>query len=226
MLGTVVNVIAIICGGTLGLLLKKGIPERIGDTVMKGLGLCVLYVGITGAIKGENTLVMILSIVLGAFIGEGIELDDKLNQLGKKLEDRLKKDGSKNSIAEGFVTSSLLFCVGALAIVGPLQGGLQGNYETLYTKSMIDGITAIIFASSLGVGVLFSSVLVFLYQGSITLLATWIAPYLNEVVIREMTCVGSLLIIGLAFNMLGITKLKVMNYLPGIFISIILVMIM
>ncbi|HIT90686.1 MAG TPA: DUF554 domain-containing protein, partial [Candidatus Merdenecus merdavium] len=162
MLGTVVNVIAIICGGTLGLLLKKGIPERIGDTVMKGLGLCVLYVGITGAIKGENTLVMILSIVLGAFIGEGIELDDKLNQLGKKLEDRLKKDGSKNSIAEGFVTSSLLFCVGALAIVGPLQGGLQGNYETLYTKSMIDGITAIIFASSLGVGVLFSSVLVFL----------------------------------------------------------------
>lgn len=226
MLGTIVNAAAVIAGGILGLLLKKGLPEKLSDTVMKGLGLCTLYIGITGILEGENTLILILSMVIGALIGEGIDLDDKLNKLGAFLESKFRKEGDKVSIAEGFVTSSLLFCVGAMTIVGSLQSGLMGNHEMLFTKSMLDFVAAIIFASSLGVGVLFSSAFVFLYQGSITMLASWVEPFLGDVVVAEMTCVGSVLIIGLAFNMIGITKLKVMNYVPAIFIPVILCLFM
>lgn len=226
MLGTIVNTLAVIVGGTIGLLFKKGLPERLSDTLMKGLGLCTLYIGITGALKGQNTLIIILSIVIGALIGEGIDLDDKLNRLGAFIESKFKKGDGKVTIAEGFVTASLLFCVGAMAIVGSLQSGLTGDHQMLYTKSMLDFVAAIIFASSLGVGVLFSALFVLVYQGAITLLAQWISPFLSNVVIAEMTCVGSLIIIGLALNMLGITKLKVMNYVPAIFIPILLCMFM
>lgn len=226
MLGTIVNTLAVIIGGAIGLLFKKGLPEKLSDTLMKGLGLCTLYIGITGALEGQNTLIIILSIVIGALIGEGIDLDDKLNRLGALIESKFKKEDGKVTIAEGFVTASLLFCVGAMAIVGSLQSGLTGDHQTLFTKSMLDFVAAIIFASSLGVGVLLSAGFVLVYQGAITLLAQWISPFLSEVVIGEMTCVGSLIIIGLALNMLGITKLKVMNYVPAIFIPIILCMFM
>ena len=226
MFGTIVNTIAVIIGALIGLVLKKGLPEKIADTLMKGLGLCTLFLGISGSLKGESSMVLIISIVIGTLIGEGIDLEDKVNRLGKWVE---KKFGGKNdatgksSIAEGFVTASLLFCVGAMAIVGSLQSGLQGNHEMLFNKSMLDFVAAVIFASSLGLGVVFSAVFVFLYQGSITLLAQWIAPFLNDTVINEMTCVGSVIIIGLALNMLGITKLRVMNYVPAIFVPIVLV---
>ncbi|MDD6202355.1 MAG: DUF554 domain-containing protein [Lachnospiraceae bacterium] len=223
MLGTIVNTIAVICGATIGMLLKKGIPERLSDTLMKGLGLCTLFLGISGSLKGENSLILIISMVVGALIGEGIDLEDKLNRLGKWLEGKFKsKDGKQVSIAEGFVTASLLFCVGAMTIVGSLQSGLQGNHEMLFNKSMLDFVAAIIFSSTLGIGVMFAAAFVFIYQGAITLAAQWIAPFLSERVIAEMTCVGSVIIIGLALNMLGITKLKVMNYVPAIFIPIIL----
>lgn len=223
MLGTIINTIAVICGATIGMLLKKGIPERLSDTLMKGLGLCALFLGISGSLKGENSLILIISMVVGALIGEGIDLEDKLNRLGKWLEGKFKsKDGKQVSIAEGFVTASLLFCVGAMTIVGSLQSGLQGNHEMLFNKSMLDFVAAIIFSSTLGIGVMFAAAFVFIYQGAITLAAQWIAPFLSERVIAEMTCVGSVIIIGLALNMLGITKLKVMNYVPAIFIPIIL----
>lgn len=227
MLGTIVNVVAVIVGGSIGLLLKKGLSEKMADTLMKGLGLCTLYLGVSGSLKGENSLILILSMVIGTLIGEGIDLEKRLDQLGKFVEKRFKsKDGGKVSIAEGFVTASLLFCVGAMTIVGSLQSGLQGNHEMLFNKSMLDFVAAIIFASSLGVGVLFSSVFVLVYQGSITLLAQWVAPLLNDTVINEMTCVGSVIIVGLALNMIGITKLKVMNYVPAIFVPIVLCMFM
>ena len=203
--------------------LKKGIPQRLSDTMMKGLGLCTLFLGISGSLDGQNSLILIISIVVGALIGEGIDLDEKLNQLGNWLENRFKsKDGSKISVAEGFVSASLLFCVGAMTIVGSLQSGLQGNHEMLFNKSMLDFVAAIIFASTMGVGVMLSAAFVFVYQGAITLLAQWVAPVLSDVVIAEMNCVGSVIIIGIALNLLGITKLKVMNYVPAIFIPIIL----
>lgn len=222
MLGTIVNSIAVIVGGAIGLLLKKGIPDKLSDAVMKGLGLCVLYIGIDGCLKGENVMITIISVVIGAIIGEAIDLDDKLKKLGNLIEKKFKGKNDKVSIAEGLVTSSLLFCVGAMAVVGSLQSGLIGDHAMLYTKSMLDFIAAIIFAASLGIGVLFSAAFVFIYQGSITILASFIAPYLGDAVIGEMTCIGSLLIIGLALNMLKVTNIKVMNYVPAIFLPIIL----
>ena len=223
MLGTIVNTVAVIIGAALGMLLKKGLPHRMADTLMKGLGLCTLFLGISGSLKGQNSLILIISMVVGTIIGDGIDLEDKINRLGRWLEDKFKGKNSKQvSIAEGFVTASLLFCVGAMAIIGSLQSGLQGNHEILFNKSMLDFVAAIIFASTLGVGVMFAAVFVFVYQGVITILAQWISPFLSENVIAEMTCVGSVIIIGLALNMIGITKLKVMNYVPAIFIPIIL----
>lgn len=228
MLGTIVNTIAVIIGAVIGMVVKKGLPEKMADTLMKGLGLCTLFLGISGSLEGENSLILIISMVVGTLIGEGIDLEQKLNALGNWVENKFKgknTDG-KTSIAEGFVTASLLFCVGAMTIVGSLQSGLQGNHEMLFNKSVLDFVAAIIFASTLGIGVAFSAVFVFVYQGAITLLAQWIAPFLTDTVIAEMTCVGSVIIIGLALNMLGITKLRVMNYVPAIFVPIILCMFM
>lgn len=223
MLGTIVNTIAVIIGASIGLLLKKGLPEKLEDTMMKGLGLCTLFLGIRGSLEGNNSLILIISMVVGALIGEGIDLDEKLNRFGKWLENKFKsKDGDKVSIAEGFVSASLLFCVGAMTVVGSLQSGLQGNHEMLFNKSMLDFVAAIIFASSMGIGVLFSAAFVLVYQGAITLAAQWVAPFLTDTIIAEMTCVGSVIIIGIGLNLLGITKLKVMNYVPAIFIPILL----
>lgn len=230
MLGTIVNTVAIIIGAFIGMFFKKGLSEKMADTLMKGLGLCTLFLGISGSLKGQDSMVLIVSIVGGTLIGEGIDLENKVNRLGQWLENKFGRKSNNNSgratIAEGFVTASLLFCVGAMAIVGSLQSGLQGNHEMLFNKSMLDFVAAIIFASSLGIGVVFSSALLFMYQGSITVLAQWISPFLTDTVIDEMTCVGSVIIIGLALNMLGIAKLRVMNYVPAIFIPIILVPIM
>ncbi len=223
MTGTIVNTIAVIIGSLIGIFLKHGLPEKMADTLMKGLGLCTFYLGVTGLMKGENSLILILSVVIGTLIGEGLALEDRINHIGIWLETRFSsKNTGKQSIAEGFVTASLLFCVGAMAIVGSLQSGLTGNHEMIFNKSILDFVAAIIFASSLGIGVIFSAVFVFLYQGSITLAAQWIAPFLTEATVNEMTCVGSVIILGLALNMLGITKLKIMNYVPAIFIPIVL----
>ncbi len=223
MLGTLVNAIAIIVGAVVGIVLKKGLPGRMTDTLMKGVGLCTVFLGISGSLKGENSLILILSIVIGTIIGEGIDLEDKINRLGLWAERRFKKESNGEvSIAEGFVTASLLVCVGAMAIVGALQSGLMGDHKMLFSKSILDFIMAVVLSSTLGIGVAFSAGLVFLYQGSITLLAQWIAPFLTNTVIMEMTCVGSVVMIGLGLNIIGITKLRVMNYVPAIFVPIIL----
>lgn len=227
MTGTMVNVVAIIAGSMIGLLLKKGIPQRFSDSIMKAVSLAVIYIGIDGCLKGEKTLVTIISMVLGVLLGELLRLDDGINALGKKLENKVsKKESGEGNIAKGFVTASLLFCVGAMAIVGSLESGISGKHEILFSKSLLDFISSIIFSASLGIGVMFSAVFVFLYQGAITVLAQFIGPYLQEMVIAEMTCVGSLLIIALGLNMLGLTRLKVMNYIPAVFLPIILCLFM
>lgn len=228
MLGTIVNTAAIIAGSLIGLLAKKGIPARFADTIMKGLALCVLYIGISGALKGINPLIAILSVTIGAIIGELLNLDKGMNDLGRFIESKFKngKDQTQSTIAEGFVAASILYCVGAMAIVGSLQSGLAHDHETLFIKSLLDFISAIVFASSLGIGVIFSAVVVFIYQGAITLLAQWVTPFLSDVVVAEMTCAGSILIIGLALNMLGLTKLKIVNYLPALFIPVVLCLFM
>ncbi len=233
LLGALVNAGAIILGGFIGLLIRligKKTGQKAGtsasgrfqDIVMKGVALCVAYIGISGLMKGQNVLIAILSVVIGGLIGELCRLDDGINKVGQMIERHFSTKDTTVSVTQGFVTASLLFCVGAMAIVGSLNSGIQGDHTMQYTKALLDGVSAIIFASSLGYGVLFSSGAVFIIQGGITLLAGVIAPYLSEIVVAEMTCVGSLLILGLALNLLGITKLKIMNYVPAVFLPILL----
>lgn len=220
LLGSLVNSGAIVLGGGIGLVLKKGLSDRLASAVMNALALCVLYIGISGMLKGENILITILSMVAGTLVGDGLELDKKINQLGDTIGKKFASPDEGVSVSKGFVTASLLFCVGAMAIVGALQSGLTGNHDTLFAKSLIDGIAAIVMASSLGIGVLLSAGLILIYEGGISLFANVLAPLLNDSVINEMTCVGSLLIVGLALNMLKLTDLKIMNYAPAVFFPI------
>ena len=222
LLGTVVNVAAILVGSCLGVVLKKGIPQRISAALSIAVGLAVAYIGIDGMQEGKNLLVAVLSIVLGAALGELLDLDGKFNRLGEAVQNKLNKDGEQSTVAQSFVSASLLFCVGAMAIVGSLQSGITGDHTTLYVKSILDGISSVVFATTLGGGVLLSVVPLFLYQGSIALLARVVEPYLGAAVIAEMTCVGSILILALALNLLNITKIKVANLLPAVFLPIIL----
>ena len=214
--GTIVNSAAIVAGSIAGLLLGKFIPERFSDAMEKGAALCVLYIGVDGMLAGENTLIAILAI-----LGELLQLDEHMHQLGDWVERKFGGKGSKTSLSEGFVTASLLFCVGAMAIMGALDSGLTGDHSTLYAKAL-DGIISVVYASTLGVGVALSAIPIFIYQGAIALGASFLAPYLTEAVILEMKCVGSILILGLSLNMLGLTKLKVMNYVPAVFLPILL----
>ena len=225
MLGVIVNTVAVIIGGLLGLLIKKGVPERYSDAITKALGLCVLYIAIDGALEGTNVLVLIISVAIGAVLGTFFKLDEGIRELGDKLEQKFKSDSGESTFAEGFVTASLLFCVGAMTVVGSLDAGLTGDNSTLYTKALLDGIMSVVFASTLGVGVIFSAAFVFVFQGAIALLSGLIQPFLTDYSIAEMTCVGSVLMIAVATNMMGITKIKVMNLVPAIFIPIILCMI-
>jgi len=223
MLGTIVNVMTVTAGSIIGLIFKRGIREDIADMMLKGLALCSIFIGISSALEGQNILITIISIVLGVIIGGTLDLDGRFNGFAQGLENRFKKEGDKVSIAEGFITASLVFCVGAMTIVGSLQSGLTGDHTMIFTKSTLDFVSSMIYASSLGIGVLFSAAFVFVFQGSITLLAQWIAPLLTDAVIAEMTCAGGLLIFGLGLNMMGLTKLKLMNYLPAIFLPMIIV---
>lgn len=219
MLGTIVNSIAIILGTIMGIIIKKGMKEKYKSTIMDGIGLIVIIIGITGAIGSENIILVIVSIVIGGIIGELIGIEDKLDNLGETLQDKIGKDN--NNISKGFVTTSLIFCVGAMAIVGSLESGLQGNHETLFAKSLIDGIASIIFASTFGIGVGFSAISVFIYQGTITLFASSIKDLLNPEVINEMSSIGGILIMAIGINILEIKKIKVGNLLPAVFIPII-----
>ena len=221
MLGTIVNCITILLGCLIGFIAKGKIPERIGNTIMNGLALCTIYIGISGVLQGNDTLQIIICIAVGALIGEIIDLDKRLEKLGDILEKKVNKKGDKGSIAEGFIASSLLFCVGAMAIVGALESGLKSEHSTLFAKSILDGISSIIFTSTLGIGVIFSVFTVFIYQGGITLCAGVLSGFLSEVVITNMSAVGGILILGLGLNMLKVTKIKIANLLPAIFIPII-----
>jgi len=219
MIGVLVNTATVIMGSLVGLLFKKGIPKKFTDAIMLGIGLCTIYIGISGKLKGKNTLILIISIVIGSIIGTWLDIDKQINALGEWIGTRFKKSaGNTASIAEGFVTASLLFCIGAMTIVGSLNSGLTGDNEMLFTKSLLDLISSAMLSISLGIGVLFAAAFVFVFQGSIVLLAHFLQPILTAAAIAEITCVGSLMIIALGMNIIGITKIKVANYLPSIII--------
>ncbi len=223
MIGVLINAAAVIIGSLIGLLFKKGIPERFTDAIMIGIGLCTVYIGISGTLKGENTLILIFSIVTGTIIGTLMDIDKRVNAFGEWIGKRFKTtSGNSASVTEGFVTGSLLFCIGAMTIVGSLNAGLAGDNEMLFTKSVLDLISSAILSVSLGIGVLFSASFVLVFQGSIVLLAQFLKPILTDSAIAEITCAGSLIIIALGLNLIGITKIKVANYLPAIIVAPIL----
>lgn len=231
--GTFVNVAAILIGSTIGILLKNGLKERFRNTIMQALGLATMFIGLSGALRGllsvdneilqsDNTMIMILSLAVGALIGEGINIEEKLEKLGILCKKTLRVKGEKGeNFVEGFVTSSLLVCVGAMAIVGSLQDGLTGDASMLYAKSLIDGVAVIIFASTLGIGVYFSAIPLAIYQGAITLSAKAIEPFLTDRLILNMSFVGSILIFGIGVNMLFGKKIKVGNLLPAVLVPVI-----
>lgn len=217
MIGVIVNTATVILGSLLGLLLKKGIPEKISKATMIAIGLCTLYIGIDGALEGSNAIILIVSMVLGTIIGTWIDLDDKINKLGAFVETKMKKPGGTASVAEGFVTASLLFCVGAMTIVGSLNAGLSGDNTLLFTKSILDLISSCMLATTLGIGVLFAAIFVFCFQGALVLCAGLLQNVLTDsAIIAEITCAGSVMIIGLGLNLLGISKFKIANFLPAI----------
>lgn len=222
MLAAFVNTAAVFAGAVLGLIFKRAIPKKTGDTIMYGLALCTFLIGVSGALKGEHIIIEILSMVIGTLIGDLADIDDKINKAGSFLQQKFKPKDDRVSIAQGFVSSTLLFCTGAMAIVGSLQAGISGDYTTIFTKSTIDFVAVIVLASTLGFGTLFAGISVLVYQGGITLFASYIAPYLDNTITTEMDCVGSLIMIGLSFNMLNITKLKISNYIPAVFVPILL----
>ena len=254
--GAVVNFVLVIIGGIVGCLLKKGIPNRVSDTLIKGMALCVMFIGIKGLFEdGINILCVIISVGVGALIGEFIDLDKLVNALGAKIEKRFSHS-ENTKIAEGFVSATLLFCVGAMTVVGSVNSGVSGDNTVLYSKSVIDAISAVVLASTLGVGVALSSVGVLAIEGTLTLIAVAVGPVLSNSMINYMSVIGSICTLVISptkpsfssisvasislpsmperpmalppciSSMLGITKIKVMNLVPAIFLPIVLCLIM
>lgn len=216
MLGVLVNSVAVILGGLIGLIFKSKISDKVSKPVMVGLGVCVLYIGISGSLEGENVLIAITAIVLGIITGTVLNIDDNINKLANKVEQKFKKENSVESLSEGFITATLLFCIGAMTITGSIQAGLVNDNSILITKSILDFVSAIMLAASLGRGVLLSSISLLITQGLLVILSSVIAPYINDSLINEITCVGSLIIILIGTNLMGITKVKVADFLPAI----------
>ena len=218
LLGSLVNGAAVVVGGLVGMFAGKLLPERLRGSVMAALSLMTIGIAAPGLLKSANALIPIISMVVGTIIGELLNIDAAVNKLG----DALQKKCNGSPITEGFVTGSLVFAVGALAVMGALESGLQHQHSILISKAVIDGVGALVFASTMGLGVALSGVTVFVVEGSMALLASLVAPYLGEAVVNEITFVGSLLIVGISLNLLGVTKLRILNMVPAILLPILL----
>lgn len=232
-LGTLVNMALVLMGSTIGLILKGGLKKRFQDTIMSALGLAVMFIGISGALQGifiiekdrietSNVMIMIISLAVGAFVGEAIDIEKRLNGLGEWIKKKLKVKGERGQdFVEGFVNSSLLYCVGAMAIVGAIQDGIAKDPSTLIAKGVIDGVVSIFFASTLGIGVFFSVLPIGIYQGTITIFANIIEPFLNDRLTNNLSFIGSVLIFGIGINMIFGKKIKCGNLLPAVLIPVV-----
>lgn len=231
--GTLVNAVLVVVGSAIGLLLKKAIPERFKESMVQALAFATMTIGITGVINASSSVIeggrlsgnyimlMVISLAVGTFIGELINIEKRLNKMGSFLEKKFSSKETESTFAKGFVTASLVFCVGSMAILGSLNDGILHDPTILITKSILDMIMALIFASTMGIGVMFSVFTVVIYQGLITLCASFIAPVLTETVISQMSLVGSVLIMGIGFNFIYKPELKLANMLPSMFIPLV-----
>ena len=216
MIGALINGVTIAICSLLGRFLFRNIPPRFEEIITKALGLSVLFVGIKGSLENQRVILLILCMVIGGIIGEFMDIDKAMNRLGDWAEKTM--GFQEGNFSKGFVSASILFCTGSMAIVGAMQSGLQGNHETLIAKSILDGSISIVFASTMGIGVVFSSIPVFVYEGLIALAAGLVKVYLTADIITEMSAVGSLLIAAIGFNFLDIKRIKVANMIPAIFL--------
>ena len=222
MIAAVVNAIVVVLGGLLGLLLGGRLKEKHTKTIVAALGICTMVIGITGAVATTNILIVIICLVIGTIVGELLRIEHYLDSLGDWLKSKVSKNGG-GRFTEGFVTASLLFCVGSMAIMGSFDAGLRQDYNTIFAKSALDCVMAVTFAATMGVGVLFSGATVLVYQGALTLLAVFVEPYLSYEVVVEMSAVGGVMLIGTGMNILGLTKdrIKVGNMLPAMILPVI-----
>ena len=240
MLGPVVNALTVVICSLLGCFLIKGIPLRFEEIIKKGLGLAIIYIGIKGSFANERPLLLIMSLVLGALLGELVDIDKWMTNLGVWAEHKISpgkteeaeiisesvtaKKPAKKSFAQGFVTASILYCTGSMAIVGSMQSGIMGNHEMLYIKSILDGTISIVFGATMGIGVLFSAIPVLVYEGGIALLSIVVKDFLSAEIITEMSAVGNLLVAAIGFNFVALSEekqIKVANFIPAIFIPLI-----
>ena len=222
MLGVIVNTVTVIIGSIVGMIFSKFISEKYTNAIMTAIGLCTLYIGFDGALAGENTLVLIISLAVGTAVGTLLGIDDGINALGAFIENKFKKNDGKASVAQGFVTASLLFCIGSMTIVGSLNAGISGDNTLLLTKAVLDLISSCVLAASMGIGVLCAAAFVLVFQGGLVLLAGFIGPFLSASAQAELICAGSVMIIALGLNLIGITKIKVANMLPALILAPIL----
>ncbi len=224
MTGTIVNVIAIIVGTIVGLIIKGRFSEKLQEITTQATGLAVIFVGASGVFQRMlnepcNSVLFVVSLVIGGLVGTLINIEGKMKGIGDWIESKCK--GGEGSVSKSFVAASILYCTGTMAIIGSIDSGIYGNYTILFTKSVLDGVYAIIFASTMGYGVIFSALSVFIYQGAITLLAGFVEPYLTGDIMRELSVVGGILITALGIDMLGMRKLNVANLLPAVVVPVI-----
>ena len=217
-IATLINAIAILLGGSIGLLLYGRLPVEISKSIVRAIGLCGCVIGIEGAIKG-NQMLLVVSLALGAFIGELLRIEDGLNNFGQWLQDKLSHQDKPSRFAEGFVMASSLFCVGAMSIIGSIESGLRGDRSIILMKSILDGTSAMIFASTFGVGVLFSVIVILVYQGSIEFFAGYLQNILTPGLIVQVSASGGVMILGIGLNMALNAGIKVANLLPGLAIA-------
>lgn len=223
-LGTLVNSLAIFAGAVLGVVLKKGLPQKWQETMMGGIALCIVVIGVQMALKTQNIVIVIFGLVLGSIIGEIINIEGAMNTLGQCLGKKIAgKDGSAAAaVAEGFVSASVLFCSGAMAIVGSIQDGLAADHTTLLAKATLDGLISLVFSANMGIGVALSAFSVAVYQGAITLLSGFVGPLITEAMLAELTAAGGVMIMAIGTNMLHLTNLRVGNMVPGMFVAAVL----
>ena len=225
MTGTLINVALIVVGSALGLLIGARLPERLRSTLMAGMGLFTLGLGLQQFLKTANPILVLVSIVLGTLLGEAARLEDRLQDFGAWLEVRLARgrQGASSRFVQGFLTASLLYCVGPMAILGSIQDGLTGDFRLLATKGVMDGIASLTLASTLGVGVMLSSLPLFVYQGALTLLAGWAQAALSSAMSAELSATGGVLMMGIALNLLEVRRVRVGNMLPALIVAPLLV---
>ena len=218
MFAVIVNTLAIAIASLIGLCLRRGMTKNITDAVMQALGICTVLIGIQGAVSEKHVLLLIISVVIGVIIGEWGDWDGHVNRWAEKVTVACTKSGDAAGIANAFITSCLIMNVGAMVIVGSLAAGMAEDYTMLYTKSLLDFVSGIMLSAAMGIGVMGSAVFTLIFQGGIVLLAQYIAPFCSPLLIEELSHTGSLLILAIGLNMIGLTKFKVLNYVPALLV--------